>query len=327
MMHMEPWAPLVLVTSRSFGSGSEDPEGLLASRGLRVVRGDPGHTVDALAGPLAGAVAWIAGPAPITDDHLRLAPRLRLIARYGTGVEGLNLKAARDRDILVAYTPGANSEAVADHAVALMLVCLRHVTQGESAVRSGHWPPLLGRELGALAVGLIGFGRVGRAVTARLAGFGSRVLAYDPFVDEAAITTAGARAVSLDTLVRGSDVISLHRPGGGPPVVDAAFLRRVRRGVVLVNTARGALVDEAALAAALREGRVGAAGVDVLASEPPARSPLLKAPNVVLTPHIAGQTIEAVDRMGLMAAREVIRVVVEGGPPVHPVTFGAHEVA
>jgi D-3-phosphoglycerate dehydrogenase len=230
------------------------------------------------------------------------------------------IAAAARRGALVSNTPGANAEAVADHTVGLMLAVLRHLVAGDRASREGVRPVLRGRELGALTVGIVGFGYIGRAVARRLiGGFGSRVLAYDPYIAPERMREAGVEPVgNLSGLARAADVLTLHMPGGGGAVVDAAFLSHMRPGAVLINTARGDLLDEEAVAGALAEGRLAAAAVDVLGSEPATSSPLLDAPNAIVTPHVAAQTTQAIDRMGMMAAEEVVRVLA-GEAPRHPV--------
>jgi D-3-phosphoglycerate dehydrogenase / 2-oxoglutarate reductase len=312
--------PTVVVTARSFGSGDADPTGRLQKAGLRVARADPAHQHAALEETLSGAVAWIAGTSPIDDRHLVAAPNLKVVARYGTGCDSVDLAAAARRGVIVTNTPGANAEAVADHTVGLMLAALRHLVAGDRASRDGVRPILRGRELGALTVGIVGFGYIGRAVARRLiGGFGARVLAYDPFVAPERAREAGIEPVSgLSGLARAADVLTLHMPGGGGTVVDATFLSRMRPGAVLINTARGDLLDEEAVASALAEGRLAAAAVDVLASEPTTSSPLLDAPNAIITPHVAAQTTQAIDRMGMMAAEEVVRVLA-GEAPRYPV--------
>jgi D-3-phosphoglycerate dehydrogenase len=313
--------PSVVVTARSFGSGEADPAGLLQKAGLMVAHADPAHDHAVLEEILSAAVAWIAGTSPIDDLHLAAAPKLKIVARYGTGYDSVDLAACAHRGVIVTNTPGANAEAVADHTVGLMLAALRHLIAGNRASREGVRPPLRGRELGALAVGIIGFGSIGRAVARRLiGGFGSRVLAYDPFVAPERAREAGIEPVDdLSGLARAADVLTLHMPGGGGAVVDAAFLSRMRPGAVLINTARGDLLDEQAVASALAEGRLAAAAVDVLASEPATSSPLLDAPNAIVTPHVAAQTTQAIDRMGMMAAEEVVRILA-GEAPRHPVS-------
>lgn len=313
--------PSVVVTSRSFGSGDADPAGLLQMSGLRVEHADPAHGHAILGEALSGAVAWIAGTSPIDDRHLAAAPNLKIVARYGTGYDSVDLAAAARRRVAVTNTPGANAEAVADHTVGLMLAALRHLVVGDRGSREGVRPSLRGRELGALTVGIVGFGSIGRAVARRLTGgFGSRVLAYDPFVAPERAREAGIEPVDdLSDLARAADVLTLHLPGGGGAVVDAAFLSRMRPGAVLINTARGDLLDEQAVARALAQGQLTAAAVDVLVSEPATSSPLLDAPNAIITPHIAAQTTQAIDRMGMMAAEEVVRVLA-GEAPRYPVT-------
>ena len=312
--------PTVVVTARSFGSGDADPAGLLQKAGLRVARADPAHGHAALEETLSAAVAWIAGTSPIDDRHLAAAPNLKVVARYGTGCDSVDLAAAARRGVIVTNTPGANAEAVADHTVGLMLAALRHLVAGDRASREGVRPLLRGRELGALTVGIVGFGCIGRAVARRLiGGFGARVLAYDPFVAPERAREAGIEPVGdLSGLARAADVLTLHMPGGGGAVVDATFLSRMRLGAVLINTARGDLLDEEAVASALAEGRLAAAAVDVLAFEPTTSSPLLDAPNAIVTPHVAAQTTQAIDRMGMMAAEEVVRVLA-GEVPRHSV--------
>jgi D-3-phosphoglycerate dehydrogenase len=312
---------VVLVTTRSFGSGDADPVGLLESASLKVVRAAADHDPDSLRGRLAAAAAWIAGNAPVEERHLALAPDLKVIARYGAGVDSVDLAAAERRGITVTNTPGANTEAVADHAVGLMIAALRHFLAGDRAVRSGERPVLRGRELRALTVGLVGFGNIGKAVARRLVGgFGSRVAAYDPYVSPAEMRGMKVEPVALDELAAASDVLSLHLPGGSGPLIDKTFLRSMKPGAVLVNTARGDLLDERAVARALSEGQLAAAACDVLTSEQEGESPLLAAPNTLLTPHVAAQTVQAIDRMGMMAAEEVVRVLA-GEPARHPVVL------
>jgi D-3-phosphoglycerate dehydrogenase / 2-oxoglutarate reductase len=311
-------ASLVVVTSRSFGSGEADPQGLLRRHGLEVEQGPSDHDLEELRPLLGEADAWIAGPAPIRLAHLEAGPRLRIVARYGTGVEAVDLASAARLGIVVTNTPGANAEAVADHTLALLLSALRHVVEGDRALRRGERPALRARELAGLTVGLIGFGNVGRGVARRLRdGFGTAVLAYDPFVDPASMGELGVKAVDFDQLVAGSDVISMHRPGGEEPVIDETVLARMRPGVILINTARAGLLDNAAVARGLAGGRIGALATDVL--DHTDSDLLLESPNVIATPHIGALTVEAIDRMGMTAAEEVVRVVVEGAAPRHSV--------
>lgn len=316
-----------MVTSRSFDSGEVDAAAPLCARGLEVLRSDPSHEPSQLRPALKRAVAWIAGTGSIRGEHLDLAPSLRVIARYGVGVDTVDLEEAARRGIVVTNTPGANSDSVADYALALLIAAIRHVVDGDRAARSGDRSGRPGREISALTIGIIGFGRVGRGLARRLVGgFGARVLVHDPYVEDDAIRAAGCQPGSLLNVVSQVDALSLHLPGGGLPLVGPELLTRVRRGMVLVNTARGDLLDEDAVAAALDDGTLSAVAVDVLNAEHGAGSVLLKAQNVVVTPHLAAQTVEAVDRMGTMAVAEILRVL-DGEAPLYPATRLREEVS
>lgn len=313
---------VILVTSRSFSDGDLDLVGRAAQAGHRILRGPAHHDLDELRSLLHGADAWIAGTGPITDEHLDAAPKLKIIARYGVGTESVDLDAARRRGIPVTNTPGANADAVADHAVGLMLTALRFVADGDRRVREGDWAVRRGRELGAATVGIVGFGRIGQGVAKRLSGFGPRIIAADPFLSTEAISANGAEPVDLDELFRVADVITLHAPGG-QLLVDAARLARMRRGTVLVNTARGDLVDESAIAEALRDGILAAFAADTLDGDTAAQASPLLAPTladrVIVTPHLGAQTTQAVDNMGALSLDDVIAAL-KGSEPVHLVT-------
>lgn len=313
---------VILVTSRSFSDGDLDLVTRASQAGHRILRGPAHHDLDELRVLLHGADAWIAGTGPVTEDHLDAAPRLRVIARYGVGTESVDLEAARRRGIPVTNTPGANADAVADHAIGLMLAALRFVPDGDRRVRDGDWGVRRGRELGAATVGIVGFGRIGQGVAKRLSGFGARVLAADPFLPADVVRANGAEPTDIDDLFRKADLISLHAPGG-QLLVDAARLATMPRGSIIVNTARGDLIDEDAVAAALRDGTLAGYAADTLHGDTAAQhSPLLGAEladRVIVTPHLGAQTTQAVDNMGSLALDDVIAVL-RGAEPAHPVT-------
>jgi D-3-phosphoglycerate dehydrogenase / 2-oxoglutarate reductase len=319
--------PVVLVTSRSFGSAAVPTEQELVDSGLRGLRGSPSHEIERLAPALADTVAWIAGTAPVTAVHLALAPQLKVVARYGVGVENVDLVAAARRGVTVTNTPGANTDAVADLAVALLLAAVRGVVAGDRAVRAGSWQPWRGRELGSLTLGVIGLGRIGRAVVQRVKPFGTTVLAHDPFLDPVVFDVLGVQRAELSRLAAECDAVTVHAPGGNR-IIDGSWLAGAAPGQVVVNTARADLVDEEAVAAALREGRLGAYAADTLSGEgggPP--SPLLApdlADRVVLTPHIGAHTVEAVERMGAGAVQAVLDVL-SGRAPRHAVALPARQ--
>ena len=323
---MTDTSPVVLVTSRSFSSGDVDALGQLEAVGANVVTSTPDHDLTILRPTLSTAVAWIAGTGPVTAAHLDAAPRLRLVARYGVGVDAVDLAAAARHEVLVTNTPGANSGAVADHAVALILAALRGVTSGDRGVRAADWRVHRTRELGSLTVGIVGVGRIGLGVAARLAGFGSTILGHDPWVPDSEMRAAGIEPVPLEDLAARCDVVSLHAPGGHT-LVDAAWLVHAKPGLILVNTARANLVDEVAVAKALTDGTVQVYAVDTLSAESgQAASPLLSEALVdrtIFTPHSAAQTVEAVDGMSVGALSAVLAVLRGDTPPniVGPCSF------
>jgi D-3-phosphoglycerate dehydrogenase / 2-oxoglutarate reductase len=312
----------VVVTSRSFSSGAVDLVARLRAAGLDVVRAPATHDLDDLRPVLRDAVGWIAGTGPVTAAHLEAAPGLRIIARYGTGVDAVDLGAAHRAGVVVTNTPGANSEAVAEHAVALLFAVLRGVAAGDRRVRQGDWSVSRGRQLAGSVAGVVGLGRIGRGTTRRLIALGCEVLAHDPYAAEDDVLATGAIPVTLAKLRSTASVVSLHAPGGSP-VVDDAWLSECPVDQVIVNTARADLVDEAAVARALREGRLAGYAADTLAAEAgaDAGSPLLDddlADRVLITPHLGAQTREAIDAMGGLAVDDLLAVL-SGGRPSHPV--------
>ena len=309
----------VLVTSRSFSTGDLDLRGELEAAQVTLVTGPPDHELTVLRPILSTAVAWIAGTGPVTAAHLDAAPRLRLVARYGVGVDAVDLEAAASRRISVTNTPGANSSAVADHTVALMLCALRRVAVGDRHVRAGDWRMQRTHELGRLTVGIIGAGRIGREVATRLSGFGGTVIGHDPWVPADAMAAARIVPVTMRQLTERSDIITLHIPGD-QTVVDAGWLAHVKNGVIIINTARAALVDEDALAASLADGTVAAYAADTLSSETGKGSAhvLLDealSDRTIFTPHWAAQTVEAVDNMGRGAVDAVLAILSGQSPP------------
>ena len=302
----------VLVTSRSFSSGRLDVRAQLKVAGHSVVEGDPRHRLPLIESELNRADAWIAGTGPILAEHLDCAPLLRVVARYGVGVDAVDRNALDDRGIMLTNTPGANSDAVADHAIGLALALLRGTVSADRRARIGDWTGTRGRELGQLAVGIAGFGRIGRCVAARLNGFGSRVLAFDPFVQAESVPRDIELVGTILELAERSDMVSLHLPGGHT-VVNADWFAAARSPSYLINTARGDLIDETAVVHALRDGHLAGFAADTLSNEGEgANSPLLDAEfesQVVITPHLGAQTIDAIDRMSSGAAEAVLEVL------------------
>lgn len=248
-------------------------------------------------------------------------PRLRHLASYGVGVNHLDLAALRARGVLVTNTPGILTNATADHAWALLLAAARRVAEGDRVIRAGGWSGLdpawmLGTEVTGKRLGVVGFGRIGQAVARRAAGFELDVV-YDAPRE---MDVAGARRVPLDELLATSDFVSLNVPlvPSTANLLSRERIARLKPGAIVVNTARGQVVDDAALAEALASGRVAAAGLDVFPNEPRVPPAYLGLENVVLTPHLGSGSRETRAAMARMVLDEVARVAA-GQPPLHPV--------
>ena len=241
------------------------------------------------------------------------SPALRVISKHGTGIDTIDSQAAQQRGIAVKAAVGANAPAVAEHTWALIMACAKNVVGLDRRMREGHWDKSTHKslELQGRTLGLVGFGAIGRRVAAVAAALGMPVLAYDPYAKEAA---AGVQLVDLDTLYARSDVVSLHCPltAENKHMINAQSLARMKDGTILVNTARGGLIDEAALIAALNSGKLRAAGLDSFEKEPfAAPHPLQDIGNAILSPHIGGVTSDAYIAMGTGAARNVLAVLNE----------------
>ena len=266
------------------------------------------RTEAALIDALQGMAASLASIEPYTAAVLAETPELRVISRIGVGYDAIDVDEATRRGIVVCTTPGANHHSVADLAVGLILVCLRQIVAAAEVVRAGNWAPQrVGVELRATTVGIVGTGLIGREVIKRLAGFEPRVLAYDVVESPEMVQRFGVEYVSFDELLRQSDVLTLHAPllPETRGLIDADALAKMKPSAYLVNTARGPLVDEVALARALHAGQIAGAALDVFEREPlPAASPLRQAPNLILTPHIAGVTQQSRTAMVAMAGAE-----------------------
>jgi D-3-phosphoglycerate dehydrogenase / 2-oxoglutarate reductase len=267
-----------------------------------VERYDLAHAreVNELAEGLAGARATIAGSEPYTRELFRAVPELKAILRWGTGSDAIDVDAATDAGVAVVTTPGVNAEAVADMALALMLACIRRLPQLDEAVRTATWrigAPT--RDLAGATVGVVGLGAIGRAVTRRLRAFGCRVLALEPNPDQDFCRRYEVELTELGTMLPQIDVLTLHAPANASSrgLIGAAQLQQLPRHAVLINTARGELVDQAALAHALDTGQIAAAGLDVFEREPVSPDdPILRAPNTILSGHISSYTELGLDR-------------------------------
>ncbi|HEX2357569.1 MAG TPA: phosphoglycerate dehydrogenase [Micromonosporaceae bacterium] len=274
------------------------------------VRHVDGTDRPALLAALADANAVIVRSATQVDaEAIAAAPGLRVIARAGVGLENVEVPAATSRGVMVVNAPTSNIVSAAEQAVALLLAVARNTASASVALKAGEWKRsrYTGVEVQGKTVGIVGFGRIGVLFAQRMAGFGTRLIAYDPYVQPARAAQLGVRMVGLEELLRESDFISIHAPKTPETVglIGAKELALVRPGVRIVNAARGGLIDEQALADAIAEGRVAGAGIDVYAKEPCTASPLFGFDNVIATPHLGASTHEAQDKAGLAVARSV----------------------
>lgn len=264
---------------------------------------------DNLIRTLKDAVACIAGSEPYTPRVIASCPKLRVIARTGVGFDAVNLPACDQARIVVATTPGVNHHAVAEHTIAMLMSLARNLPQRDREVRLGTWkrcatPRVMGR-----TIGIVGLGRIGRAVATRARGLGLNVLAFDPFPNREFAEQWQVEFTTLDDLLSRSDFVSLHLPmdKSVKHLINAQSLRTMKRGAILINTARGPLVDEDALCDALRSGQLRAAGLDVFDREPlPLDSPLLKLDNLLTCGHQAGLDHESQHDTLAMAAQIII---------------------
>lgn len=270
----------------------------------------PGRPLPDLLAAVADADALIVRSATkVTREVIEAAPRLRVIARAGTGVDNVDLDAASARGIVVMNAPGANSISVAELAIGQMLALARHIPAADAAMKSQKWEKkkFAGIELRGKTLGLIGLGRIGQEVAARARAFEMNIIAHDPFISAELAEKVGARLVSLDEVCAEADFLSLHLPVTPQTrhLLNAERLARCRKGIRIINTARGELIDEAALAEALRSGHVAGAALDVFQQEPPTDWTLARLPNVVASPHIAASTAEAQELVGVETAAAV----------------------
>ena len=270
----------------------------------------PDQVEGKLAAHLQTADALIVRSAVQVDaDLLEHARKLRVIGRAGVGVDNIDLDAATRKGIAVMNTPGANAIAVAEHALALMLAMARHIGRANELMHAGKWEKksLQGTELRGKTLGIVGLGRIGMEVARRARAFGMEIVAHDPFVSTAVAKEQGIRLAKLEEVYAAADYLTLH-VGLTPQtagMINADSVKRMKRGVRLVNCARGELVDEAALAQAVKQGLVAGAALDVFTDEPLKNSPLTAVENIILTPHIAGSTNEAQEAVGYQIAMQV----------------------
>jgi len=304
----------LLVTPTSYGKNDQRLKAELESLVGEVIynpTGKPLSSVEVRA-LLPGIDGYIAGLDTIDHHALTGADRLKVISRYGVGVDAIDLNACREKGILITNTPGANSASVAELTLALILSLGRQIPEAVAATRQGSFPRLEGISLVGKTVGLLGLGAIGKEVARRLIGFDCRILAFDPLPDEAFACQKGIHITPLAELLAESDFVSLHLPllPETRLLVNDEFLARMKPGAYLINTARGELINETALLQALQSGHLRGAALDVFAKEPPDPDhPLLKLKQVIAVPHLGAQTDGATNAMGWMAFHDCLAVL------------------
>lgn len=317
----------IVITQRFF-----DPEavGFLQANDCEVVIAEPAHgqteghwSERQLIELLNEADGWIVGHANVTASLLGSLPRLKVIARRGVGYERVDTAAVVATGKVATIAPGGNDASVADHTLGLMLAVCRKLKQCQAGLAGGDWTIPLGSDLYGKTVGVVGLGRIGRAVVQRLSGFDVTTLVHTPHPDDE-MKNEGCRFVDLQTLLKESDFITLHAPltSQTEGMIDRQALASMKRSAVLINAARGGLVRDADLLLALQQTRIAGAGLDVFESESDptlavVSEQLIQLPNVVATPHVAASTVEGLNRTNLIAAQCAVAVLQGGNPPDH----------
>ena len=302
----------VIVTARSFAKADDQALRLLEEHDCDVVRLVAGVATfdEQIKEEIAAADAVIAGLDEYSKELIDLAGKLKVISRYGVGYDKVDVEAADRKGILVTITPGANGDSVADLAVTLMLDAARNVAamKGRAQARPQ------GVEMWQKTLGVIGTGRIGQGVARRCKGFDMKILCYDIYENEAFKKECNAKYVDLSTLLRESDFITIHSPltPETKDMIGAREFDMMKNDAVIVNTARGGIINEEALYEALKSGSIRGAGLDATVDEPPYDSPLMTLPNCILTPHAGAATKEASSKMSLMAAQNVVDVLTTG---------------
>ncbi len=313
----------LLVTPTSYGKNDPRLKTELEALVGEVIYNPTGKplTSPEVARLLPGVDGYIAGLDAIDASALEAADCLKVIARYGVGVDSVDLAAAQAKGIVVTNTPGANSVSVAELALGLMLALARQIPEAVEAVHQGKWPRYSGISLEGKTVGILGLGAIGKQLARRLAGFDCRILAFDPYADSAFAKDNHVELASMEDVICQADFVSLHLPllPETRSLVNEDFLSKMKKGSFLINTSRGEAIDEAALLKALQTGHLKGAGLDAFTVEPPdPQNPLLALPQVIATPHLGAQTDGATSNMGWFAMRDCLAVL-RGEKPIYKV--------
>jgi len=300
----------VLITPRSLTRDGHPSLDLLGEAGYEIVYATPGKqpSEDELIQKLPGCIGYLAGVEKISERALEAAKGLKVISRNGSGIDNIDLDAAKRLGITICRTEGANARGVAELAIGLMFALVRFIPFHDGRMKSETWERRKGIELEGRTLGLVGCGQIGKETALRALGLGMNVIAYRRHPDHSFAPSDRFKWVSFDELIQNSDIISLHRPANpsGEPVIDQAVIEKMNKGVFLLNTARASLVDEKAILEGLDSGQIAGFATDVYETEPPDDFSLVKHDRVIATPHLGGFTEESVDRATKEAVENII---------------------
>ncbi|MBI9104311.1 MAG: phosphoglycerate dehydrogenase [Spirochaetales bacterium] len=301
----------ILITPRSMSKNGHPGLAALTNAGYELLTPFPGKmpTEEELLSILPQCAGFLAGVEKISSKVIEACPDLKVISRNGVGIDNVDRESAEKMGIALKVTPGANSRGVAELTIGLMFSLIRAIPQVNSSVKSGKWERPKGMEILGKTLGVIGTGMIGREVISMATGMGMKVLAYDLYPSDLLKDNEAVKYAPLEEVLAGSDIITLHCPAGDKPVIGNETLKLMKEGAWVVNTARSALVDDAALLTAIEEGKVSGYAVDAFDSEPPELNGLLRNDKVLTTAHIGGFTAESVDRATRAAVANILAVL------------------
>jgi len=308
----------VLVTSTSFGKVVKEPVELLNKKGYQIVWNELGRPLkeNEVVRKIRGIDAYIAGLDEITAKAIESADKLKVISKYGAGIDNIDVEQATARKIVVTNTPGTNTEAVADLTFGLMLAAARNIPQANASTRKGEWKKFFGRAVNGKTLGIVGMGGIGKAVARRAKGFNMEIIYWSRRRKHDIEEETGATYLDVKYLLPQADFVSLHLAltGETKKTIAEPEIKLMKRTAFLINTARGSLVDEDALYQCLKDEVIAGAAIDSYTDEPPNESPLLSLDNLITTPHMGGYTYEALTNMGMTSVENVIDVLEERKP-------------
>jgi D-3-phosphoglycerate dehydrogenase len=301
----------VLITSRSFGQVSDEPLNILKENGIEVDFQNESYDEEKFINIIGEYDALIIGAHKFSEKAMQKAKKLKIVCKHGAGLDNIDLELAKKYNLRVTNVPATNSNAVADLAFGLMLDVARKISFGANGVKNGVWGKIIGTDVCYKTLGLIGFGAIARNVAKRAAGFGMKVLAYDPFVSTLPEEFSHVKLVSFEEVIKQADFLSIHVPLNEKTrnLINREQMTMMKKGSFIINTSRGGIVNEADLYECLKIGHLAGAGLDVTEQEPPKGSPLLTLDNVTIVPHIGMYSKEAINAVSLVCAKNVVKVL------------------